>query len=87
MLNMPEGASRPAASYGRFTPYIAMPEPAPATWAYDLHRCAHRRRTMSRCQRKIVPGVTISRIAARRSADTVPASSPSHARSGHVKRE
>jgi transketolase N-terminal domain/subunit len=32
----------------------------------------HRRRTMSRCQRKIVPGVTISRIAARRSAGTVP---------------
>ena len=40
---------------------------------------------MSRCQRKIVPGVTISRIAARRSAGTVPASSASHARSGHVK--
>jgi len=37
---------------------------------------------MSRCQRKIVPGVTISRIAARRSAGTVPASSASHARSG-----
>jgi hypothetical protein len=42
---------------------------------------------MSRCQRKIVPGVTISRIAARRSVGTVPASSASHARSGHVKRE
>ena len=41
---------------------------------------AHRRRTMSRCQRKIVPGVTISRIAARRSVGTVPASSASHAR-------
>jgi hypothetical protein len=51
----------------------------------DIH--AHRRRTMSRCQRKIVPGVTISRIAARRSAGTVPASSASHARSGHVRRE
>jgi hypothetical protein len=48
---------------------------------------AHRRRTMSGCQRKIVPGVTISRIAARRSAGTVPASSASHARSGHVRRE
>ena len=48
---------------------------------------AHRRRAMSRCQRKIVPGVTISRIAAKRSAGTVPASSASHARSGHVKRE
>ena len=45
-----------------------------------------RRRTMSRCQRKIVPGVTISRIAARRSIGTVPASSASHARSGHVNR-
>ena len=51
----------------------------------DKRAC--RRRTMSRCQRKIVPGVTISRIAARRSAGTVPASSASHARSGHVKRE
>ncbi len=50
-------------------------------------RRAHRRRTMSRCQRKIVPGVTISRTAARRSAGTVPASSASHARSGHVNRE
>ena len=48
---------------------------------------ARRRRTMSRCQRKIVPGVMISRIAAGRSAGTVPASSASHARSGHVKRE
>ena len=28
-------------------------------------RRAHRRRTISRCQRKIAPGVTISRIAAR----------------------
>jgi hypothetical protein len=35
---------------------------------------------MSRCQRKIVPGVTSSRIP----ASTVPASSASHARSGHV---
>jgi hypothetical protein len=50
-------------------------------------RRAQRRRTMSRCQRKIVPGVTINRIAARRSAGTVPASSASHARSGHVRRE
>ena len=47
-------------------------------------RRAHRRRTMSRCQRKMVPEVTISRIAARRSIGTVPASSDSHARSGHV---
>jgi hypothetical protein len=44
---------------------------------------AQRRQTMSRCHRKIVPGVTISRIAARRSAGSVPASSASHARSGH----
>ena len=42
---------------------------------------------MSCCQRKIVPGATISRIAARRSAGTVPASSASYARSGHVNRE
>jgi hypothetical protein len=35
----------------------------------------------------MVPGVTISRIAARRPIDSVPASSASHARSGHVKRE
>jgi hypothetical protein len=42
---------------------------------------------MSWCQRKIVPGVTISRIAARRSVGVDPASSASHARSGHVKRE
>jgi len=48
---------------------------------------AHRRRTISRCQREIVPGVTISRIAARRSAGTVPASSASHARSGHANRQ
>jgi hypothetical protein len=47
-------------------------------------RRACRRRTMSRCQRKIVPGVTISRIAARRPAGSVPASSASNARSGHV---
>ncbi len=48
---------------------------------------AHRRRTMSRCHRMIVPGVTISRIAARRSTGSVLASSASHARSGHVTRE
>jgi putative transposase len=48
---------------------------------------AHRRRTISRCQRKIVPGVTISRISASRSTGSVPASNASHARSGHVKRE
>jgi hypothetical protein len=42
---------------------------------------------MSRCQRKIVPGVTISHIAVSRSLGTVRASSASHARSGHVKRE
>jgi hypothetical protein len=45
-----------------------------------------RRRTMSRCQRKIVPGVTSSRIPASLPAGTVPASSASHARSGHVNR-
>ena len=50
-------------------------------------RRAHRRRTMSRCQRKIVPGVTISRIAGQAPAGSVPASSASHARSGHVRRE
>ena len=49
-------------------------------------RRAHRRRTMSRCHRKMVPGVTISRIAARRPAGSVPASRASHARSGHVSR-
>jgi hypothetical protein len=42
---------------------------------------------MSRCQCKIVPAVTISRIAARRSVGTVPASNASHARSGHVNRD
>jgi hypothetical protein len=42
---------------------------------------------MARCQPKIVLGATISRIAAKRSAGTVSASSASHARSGHVKRE
>ena len=47
----------------------------------------HRRRTMSRCHRKMVPGVTISRIAARRPVGSVPASRASNARSGHVKRE
>jgi hypothetical protein len=46
----------------------------------------HRRRTISRCQRTIVPGVTISRIADSRSIGTVPASSASHARSGHARR-
>jgi hypothetical protein len=39
---------------------------------------------MSRCQRKIVPGVTMSRIAVSRSIGSVPASKASHARSGHV---
>ena len=48
---------------------------------------AQRRRTMSRCQRKIVAGVTISRNPAKRSTGRVPASSASHARSGHVNRE
>jgi hypothetical protein len=42
---------------------------------------------MPRCHRKIVPGVTISRIAARRCGGSVPASSASHARSGHVNPE
>ena len=41
---------------------------------------------MSRCHRKTVPGVTISRIAARRSIGSVPASRASNARSGHVSR-
>jgi SAM-dependent methyltransferase len=41
-------------------------------------------RTMSRCHRKMMPGVTISRIAARRSIGIVPASRASNARSGHV---
>ena len=50
-------------------------------------RRAQRRRRMSRCQRKTVPGVTRSRIAARQSIGSVPASSASHARSGHVSRE
>ena len=44
-------------------------------------------RTMPRCQRKTVPGVTTSRIAAGRSTGGVPAGSASHARSGHVSRE
>jgi hypothetical protein len=35
----------------------------------------HRRRRVSRCQRKMVPGVTMSRIAAKRSMGSVPASS------------
>jgi hypothetical protein len=48
---------------------------------------AQRRRTMSRCHRKIVAGVTISRVAASRSAGSIPASGASHARSGHVNRE
>jgi len=42
---------------------------------------------MSRCHRKIVPGVMISRIAAKRPTGSVPASRVSHARSGHVNRE
>ena len=46
----------------------------------------HRRQTMSRCHRKMVPGVTISRIAARRSIGSVPASRARNARSGHVSR-
>jgi hypothetical protein len=48
---------------------------------------AHRRRTMSRCHRMIVPGVTISRIAARCWTGSVSASSASHARSVHARRE
>jgi hypothetical protein len=40
---------------------------------------------MSRCQRKMVPGVTISRIAERRSIGSVPASSASHARWRSIK--
>jgi hypothetical protein len=48
---------------------------------------AHLRRTVSRCQRKIVAGVTISRNSAKRPAGSVPASNASHARSGHVNRE
>ena len=46
-----------------------------------------RRRTMPRCHRKIVAGVTISRIVVKRPAGSVPASRASHARSGHVNRE
>jgi hypothetical protein len=42
---------------------------------------------MSRCHRKTVPGVTMSRIAAKRSIGSVPASSASYTRSGHVSRE
>ena len=52
---------------------------APATilrWHRDIVR-----------RRKIVAGVTISRIAASRSAGRVPASRASHARSGHVNLE
>ena len=45
---------------------------------------AQRRRTMSRCQRMMVPAVTISPIPASRSTGSVPASRASHARSGHV---
>ena len=40
---------------------------------------------MSRCRRKIVAGVTISRSPAKRPTGSVPASNASHARSGHVK--
>jgi hypothetical protein len=36
---------------------------------------AHRRRTMSPCQRMMVPGVTISRIAASRSMGSAPVTS------------
>jgi hypothetical protein len=42
---------------------------------------------MSRCHRKIVAGVTISRNPPKRPAGSVPASNVSHARSGHVNRE
>jgi hypothetical protein len=42
---------------------------------------------MSRCHRKIVAGVMIRRIAARRPAGIVPASNASHARSGQVNLE
>jgi hypothetical protein len=42
---------------------------------------------MSRCHRKIVAGVTISRVAANRPAGSVPASRASLARSGHVNLE
>ena len=42
---------------------------------------------MSRRQRKIVAGVTISGNLAKRSTGSVPASNASHARSGHVNRE
>jgi hypothetical protein len=42
---------------------------------------------MSRCQRKIVAGVTISRNSANRPAGSAPASNASHARSSHVNRE
>jgi hypothetical protein len=50
-------------------------------------RRAQRRRTMSRCHRKMVPGVTMSRIAAKPSTGSVPATSASHARSGQVSLE
>jgi hypothetical protein len=39
------------------------------------------------CQRKIVPGVTISRIAARRSAGSVPRAAPATPDPGHARRE
>jgi len=42
---------------------------------------------MSRRQRNIVAGVTISGHLATRPAGRVPASNASHARSGHVNRE
>ena len=42
---------------------------------------------MPRCHRKIVAGVTISRIVVKRPTGSVPASNASHARSGHVNRE
>ena len=47
-------------------------------------RRAQRRRTMPWCQRKIVAGITISRIPASRSMGSAPASRAGHARSGHV---
>jgi hypothetical protein len=47
-------------------------------------RRAQWRRTKSRRQRKIVAGVTISRIRPSRPKGSVPASRASHARSGHI---
>ena len=42
---------------------------------------------MSRCHRKIVAGVTISRIVVKRPVGSVPASRASHALSAHVNLE